>query len=195
MKKCFKLLLISLLLLLAIAIIPGCAAGDEGEGMPPELLAVVDKVVTFVEKYARQLDGEWGDMHAMLVGSGEGEDFPNYFEMQAVLQGFVGESNVVRVYAMYPPGSKYITPYAVTVDGSLYARGYGTLCEWEEAFTAAWEGETKSSGRASFDARGNLFISAYAPVYDRAGNVTAILGVDYPAPEAADFQDWIDNGE
>ena len=194
MKKGFKILAVLLVLFLAAMALPGCGS-DKEEELPEELAAVVAKAAAFAEKYAKRLSGEWGDMHALLIESGEGGDFEGYDEMQAVLFGFREESGVDYIYTMYPPGPKVVAPYVITVDGSVDVEEYGTAYDWEEEFTAAWDGEAAGSEYAWTDPIGNLVISAYAPVYDSEGNITAILGVDYPAPEFEQFPDWIDDGE
>ena len=49
-----------------------------------------------------------------------------------------------------------------------------------------------AADKFSKDDKGNLQLSAYAPIRDTKGEVVAILGLDYPAPEAANFPDWIE---
>jgi len=194
MKKGLRLIYILFALLLAAVILPGCG-GEEEEQMPEEISIVAAKAATLSEMYADRLSGEWGDMHALLIESKEGGDFPGFSEMQAVLIELAKESSAARIYTMYPPGPKVIAPYLITFDGSLSPGVYGTLFEWEPAFTIAWEGETESLDHAWTNARGDIFISAYSPVYDSEGNITAILGVDYPAPEAALYPEWIEDDE
>ena len=193
-KKGLRVLALLFSLSLFVVMFSGCDS-KEDEELPAELQAVADNAVAFAKKCARQLNGEWGDKHALLIESGEGEEFPDFEEMQAVLRGFVVDSGISYIYAMYPPGPKFIAPYVITVDGSLDVTAYGTPYEWEEAFTIAWEGEAAVSLYAWTDHLGSLVMSAYSPVYNSERKVTAIIGVDYPAPEAALFPDWIRDEE
>ena len=191
MKKRIRLFSLLLLLSLIAALLNSCGDSKDKE-MPGVLLEVAERAAAFAEQYAKQLDGQWGDMHALLMASGEGKDFPGFEDMQAVLRGFVVESGISDIYALYPPGPKVIVPYIITVDGSVDVAEYGTGYEWEEALTTAWGGEAAPSEYARIGPLGDIILSAYAPVRDSGGKVAAILGVDYPAPEFADFPDWID---
>jgi len=53
-------------------------------------------------------------------------------------------------------------------------------------------GTATAGEKAWKDDDGTLMMSAYASIRDSKGTVVAILGVDSPAPEAANFPDWIE---
>lgn len=167
-------------------------ADNVSAAMPAELQAIVDKATQTVSLYAKQLDGEWGDLHAALIESEKGESFERFGELLTTLRGFAAETDANDVYAMVPSGNYADSPYIITVDGSNAPDPYGKEYKWEKAYSAAWEGTVSASDLAWKDDDGNLMLSAFAPVYDSQGNVTAIFGADYKAPEAADHPDWIE---
>ncbi|MCL2768299.1 MAG: hypothetical protein FWE49_06210, partial [Synergistaceae bacterium] len=94
------------------------------------------------------------------------------------------------IYTLYPSGAVESAPFILTAVGGDEPDDYGTEQEWEAGFTAAWKG-TSTAANHAYEEDGEFLLSAYAPVHDSKGNVVAILGVDYPAPEAAKYPDWI----
>ncbi|MCL2683835.1 MAG: hypothetical protein FWE55_01180 [Synergistaceae bacterium] len=192
MRKHIKALTMLMSLLLVVAFLPGCAGAADGK-MPEELQAIADEALSIASSFAKQLDGEWGDWHDGLVNSKEGDAFGDYENMREVLCGFVEESDVVYLYAIYPSGPIDSASFFITVDGSEDPDEYGTEYEWESGFATAWKGTPMAQDYFWEDDEDGdlLLISAYAPVHDSKGNVVAILGIDYPAPEAANYPDWI----
>ena len=170
-----------------------CSTAGYGadKAMPEALKAIADKAETAASGFAKQLDGGWGDSHAALTKSGEKEAFAGFEELQAVLSGFVAETDAYYVYALYPSGDAKSSSYFVTVDGSESPDEYGTEYDFESTFYKAWSGTAAAHDLFWKDDDGELRISAYAPIHNGAGEVVALLGVDVPAPEAADYPDWI----
>jgi len=192
MKKSTKLLTMLMSLMLTVLFMSGCAVSAYGAEMPEELKAVANKAVSIATNYAKQLDGAWGDQHAAMIDSKEGGAFAEFESMRAALCGFMAESDATYIYTLYPSGAVESAPFFLTVDGSEEADDYGTENEWEAGFAAAWKGTPTAGDHVWKDeGDGALLLSAYAPVHDSKGNVVAVLGVDYPAPEADKYPDWI----
>ena len=213
MKRRTKLIVAFLTLSLVLAGFAGCGADSEKKEeskepaaaaveVPKEVQAVKDKVTDLAKTYAKKLDGDWGDQHVALIKSKEGEKYKDFKDMKTTLDGFREESGAYYIYALYPEDPESAattdgktekpTPFLITVDGSEDPDAYGTEYEWEIQFTEAWNGAPAAarSAWADDDEGKDLCWSAFAPIHDSKGNVVAILGVDYPAPEILKFPEW-----
>lgn len=145
------------------------------------------------EKEASSADC-WADLHAELLASGDARDFEGYEDLKAEIDNIREESGATYVYALTPgvDGKPDATgesgegaSFFITVDGGDDPDDWATEYEWEIQFTEAWEG-TPSSARSAWDDSDELQCwSAFAPVYDKDGNVVCILGMDYPCTEVA----------
>ena len=192
MRKRFKLLTLLMALLLAFALLAGCGgSGDASD----ELEEILEEAAAFIGARANELPDWWGDLHVALIESEEAEDFEGFEDLQAVLNGFAHASGFDYIYALYPtnPDVPVVAPWMLTVDGSFEAGPFGEEYDWEEGFTAAWEGDVAVADYLWITDDGWYALSAYAPVYDSAGEVVAIIGIDYPVPDdvAEANDDWI----
>jgi len=168
-----------------------CYAADDKK-LPDELQAVANKALDIATNCAKQLDGAWGDWHAAMIESGKKDAYDDYTNKRAVLNGFVKQSDAKYVYTLYPAGDAESSAYYLSTDGSEVLDEYGTQYEWEAEFTTAFKGTPVAASEAWKDDKdGSILISAYAPVHDTKGNVVAVLGVDYPAPEAAKYPEFV----
>lgn len=197
MKKNSKWLAILFASILVLGLLAGCGgneAPDDGDGnisdeVPAEVQAVMDKVTNLAKDYAAQLDGEFGDKHVALMESGLGWDDPEYDEMKALLDSFRIESGAYYVYCLIDvdPNDDY---FEITVDGSEEPDDWLAQYEVEGQFLAAMDGTPTPAPSAWDDDVDDPVWSSFAPIHDSEGNVVAILGVDYPAPEILDFPEW-----
>ena len=163
---------------------------EVSDEVPDEVQEVKETVTGLAEKYGKQLDGEWGDLHAALIESEEGEDFESFETMKAVLDEIRIESGAYYFYAFYPSGDPASSDYYITVDGSEDPDEYGALYHWEIQFTEAWNG-TPAPARSAWDNGDDDPVwSAFAPIHDSDGNVVAILGIDFPAPSILEYPEW-----
>ena len=189
MKKIKSLvLLVSFMMAVSVLSVSSASA----EEMPAKLKAIADKAVSAAGDCAQKLNGAWGDQHAALVASGQKGAFADFKSMQTALNGLLAGSGANAIYVMYPSGAIDKDPFYITVDGSAEPDDYGTEYKWEMGFAASWTGITTAADKVSKDENGNLILSVYAPVRDTKDNIVAILGLDYPAPEAAEFPNWIE---
>lgn len=202
MKKNVKLLAILFSLILVLGLFASCGGGEtpastdpdenpedvSGE-VPSEVQAVMDKVTTLAADYALQLDGEFGDQHLALIESGQGWDYVDHDAMKAVLDGFRVDSGAYYVYCLIDadPSDDY---FEITVDGSEEPDDWYAQYEIESQFLAAMEGTPTPAPSAWDNDVDDPVWSSFAPIHDSQGNIVAILGVDYPAPEILDFPEW-----
>ncbi len=195
MKKNSRWFVIFLAVSLILATFAGCGGQEpaepeqEGSETPAEVQAVMDKVTDLAVGYAAQLDGEFGDQHVALMDSGIARDFEGYDAMKATLDGFREECGAYYVYCLIDvdPEDGF---FDITVDGSVEPDDWLNQYETEAQFVAAMEGTPTPAPSAWDNDVDDPVWSSFAPIHDSKGNVVAILGIDYPAPEILDFPEW-----
>ncbi|MCL2083174.1 MAG: hypothetical protein FWH04_08095 [Oscillospiraceae bacterium] len=204
----------SVCLLMALCLTAGCAtpvpepgptaAGENQRGneqdntrdivpLPEELQDIADQARNAAVGYGEELGNEWGDRHTELVSSEKREAFEGFNAMRKALQELSAKIEGSRVYAMYPSGDPENVPFHITVDGypdPADAAPYGKELSWDTEMAQAWMGEAVSYNTA-YEKDDDYFISAFAPIYNSDGDVVAILGVDVPAPKAADYPEFV----
>ncbi len=113
-----------------------------------------------------------GDQIAGITdGQEESED---YQEILALLQTFLVDEDVEYIYTMRLDGD--VVEFVVDADteeGAVIGEEYEIYDKIEEAFA----GNVSMDDEVTTDEWGS-FYSAFAPIYDAAGNVVAIVGVD-----------------
>lgn len=202
MRKNSKWSILLLVLLLVLTCFSACGNDTDQQDqqepnvptetvVPDEVQAVKDHVTSLAAEYALKLDGDWGDQHAALMATADEESYDEalYNELKAVLDGYREECGAYYVYALYGE-APYDEAFNITIDGSPEPDDWFTEYEFEIQFKEAAEGEPAAARSAWDDSEDDLCWSAFAPVHDSEGNVVAILGIDYPAPEILDFPEW-----
>lgn len=193
MKHKWPVLCLLIALLLATLTACGGNAGDtefkSDHEIPAEVQTVMDKTTELAANYALQITGEWADLYAECLASGQGRDFSGYRDLKATLDQFRNESGAYYVYILtdMDPEDDF---FEITVDGSEEPDDWMAQYEVEGQFLAAQNGQPKAALSAWDNDVDDPVWSAFAPVYDSAGDVVGILGVDYPAPEILDFPEW-----
>lgn len=193
-KQKWSVLFLSVLLILALTALSGCGGGseppeNEGAEIPAEVQAIMDSTTELAANYAMELNGEWADLYAACLESGEGREFSGYEDLKATLDQFRIESGAYYIYMLtdMDPSDDF---FEITVDGSEEPDDWMVQYETEGQFIVAQGGQPKASLSAWDNGENDPVWSAFAPVYDSAGKVVGILGVDYPAPEILDFPEW-----
>lgn len=187
-----------LALLLAFALVfafAACGGGTEpgGEGpeapdvfeMPADLAAFVDAELAVIAEIGEAISGEWADQHAELVAAGDGQDNDLYWELKPTLDDFRVESGAYYVYCMVPDENG---DYLITVDGSEEPDDWMVNYGFEVQFGEAWDGEV-APARSGWDDDVPIW-SCFAPVYNSAGEVVAIVGIDMPCEILEDYPEW-----
>ena len=174
--------------------------GEEGEEVtvPDEIQEFADEVLGYAGKFAKELDGDWGDMHAAMMEADDPEEYAEFDTLREALVEFLEESDAKYIYAMYPSDTDNLkAAFMITIDGSEDVDKFGTKYDNEKAFVTAWEGKAAVATNAWEDKKdGGYCWSAYAPILNSDDEVVAILGVDCPASIIEDFPEWnIDSDE
>jgi hypothetical protein len=196
MKKNRKLFPVLLMIVLVLSSFAACGgsqveapAEPAASTIPAEVQAVMDKTTGLATKYAEQLNGTWADEYEACLASGQGRDYPGYADLKATLDGFRIESGAFYVY-MLTDMTAEDNYFEITVDGSEEPDDWMAQYETEGQFVVAQAGQPAAALSAWDNDVDQPAWSAFAPVYNTAGTVVGILGVDYPAPEILDFPEW-----
>jgi len=107
MKGTLKKWLTILLTLTLIFTFAACGNAGDAENaesdpveVPEEVQAIMDKTTELAANYALQLDGEWADLYAECLESGEGRDFAGYADLKATLDQMRLECGAYYVYIL-----------------------------------------------------------------------------------------------
>lgn len=120
------------------------------------------------------LNGEMGDLHEEIVASGEW-DTPENEAFRAVLKEIKETNDVTYVYTLIKSGSD--EDPTLLISESDYPEELGDEYEMEPQFLKAFAGEPAYAVHF-WDEDGVVMKSAFAPIYNSAGEVVAILGID-----------------
>ncbi len=162
---------------------------EAAHAIPAEVKGVMDKVTNLAVKYAKQLDGEFGDQHVLLMQSQKGWDYEGYDKLKSKLDGFRTESGAYYVYCLVDL-DPYDGHFEITVDGSAEPDDWLNQYEVEGQFLLAMNGTAAPAPTAWDNDVDDLVWSAFAPIHNSEGNVVAILGIDFPAPEILKYPEW-----
>ncbi len=197
MKKVLQFLGLSLVLVLAMAVVAGCgqeAAAPEEEEVEvaevdydiPENLEAMEMVLAMVTEKAELLaGGEYGDLHEAIVASG-GREGEEYAKVQGILKEIMTDTGATYVYTLIKIDDG-MTNLIVDASEGEDADDYGAEYPMEPQFELAFAGEPAAAKHTWVDDSYGVQKSAFAPIYNTAGDVIAILGIDYPAPELEAF--------
>jgi len=162
---------------------------EAANGIPAEVKGIMDKVLGLAVKYAKQLDGEFGDQHVALMQSGKGWEYEGYADLKSKLDGFRIESGAYYVYCLVDM-DPYDGHFEITVDGSEEPDDWLNPYDVEAQFLLAMNGTPAAAPTAWDNDVNDPVWSAFAPVYNSEGRVVAILGIDFPAPEILKYPEW-----
>lgn len=113
---------------------------------------------------------------ALLTGIDTGmEDTAEYKEMIQELQTYLAADTMEYIYILRKnqAGQFMFWVDADEEEGAMI----GEECDFCEGMESAWNGEAACDEEINTDEWGS-FLSGYAPVYDTAGNVIAVVGID-----------------
>jgi len=188
-----KLLVVLLALVLVFAMV-ACSGGTppavepEVPEMPADLIAFIDAELAAVQGIGEDVSGEWGDKHFELMNIDyqmEEYDKDLYAELKSVLDEHRIATGAYYVYAMVPNTDN---DYLITVDGSAEPDDFMTNYGWEIQFDEAWAGDV-ATARSGWDDDVPCW-SCFAPVYNSAGEVVCIAGMDMPCELLNDYPEW-----
>jgi hypothetical protein len=194
---CMKKLLFFVLIVLLISLAVGCAQQEEEPAADvdydfPENVEAMENVLAIVTDLGNRLnekDGYYGDLHDIVVANGNRQG-PEHDELYELFHEWMLEVGATYLYSFADGGGDY---NLIIVDGAFPEDmdPYGTEYEKEPWTIEAFEtGQPTVSKTTWEDDYGyGLQKSAYAPVFNSDGEVSFLLGIDYPVPELEEFED------
>ncbi len=202
MKKVLIFIVFILVLGLSLGLAAGCgeqAAEDDASPVDdpeiydfPENNEAMDKVLAIVTELGDRLneaDGYYGDLHDVVVENGNRQG-PEHDELYALFNEWIYEVEATYLYSFIDGGGDY---NLIIVDGAEPEDmdPYGTEYEKEPWTVEAYAtGEPQVSLTTWMDDYGyGLQKSAYAPVFNSEGEISFLLGIDYPVPELEEFEE------
>jgi len=202
MKKVLIFIVFILVLGLSLGLAAGCgeqAAEDDSSAVDdpeiydfPENNEAMDKVLAIVTELGDRLneaDGYYGDLHDVVVANGNRQS-PEHDELYALFNEWIYEVGATYLYSFIDGGGDY---NLIIVDGAEPEDmdPYGTEYEKEPCTVQAFAtGEPQVSLATWMDDYGyGLQKSAYAPVFNSEGEISFLLGIDYPVPELEEFEE------
>ncbi|MBM4236024.1 MAG: hypothetical protein FJ152_06080 [Firmicutes bacterium] len=206
-----KKVLLFLVLLLVMGMVVGCgqpAADPVAEEVPeetpeesdvdvhdfPENNEAMAKLLALVTAYGEELnakDGYYGDLHDVVVANGNRLG-PEHDELYEIFHNWILESGATYLYSFIDGGGDYnliIVDGAFPEDMDEYGNEYGKEPWTIDAFAT---GEPQVSKRTWMDDGYGLQKSAFAPVFNSAGEISFLLGIDFPVPELEPFEAIMD---
>ena len=123
---------------------------------------------------ALMLNGEMGDLHESIVASDEW-DTPENEAFRAILKEIKEANGATYVYTLIKSGTD--DEPALLISESDYPDEFGDEYDMEPQFLKAFAGESAYAVHF-WEEEGTVMKSAFAPIYNTAGQVVAILGID-----------------
>ena len=161
----------------------------------PENNEAMAKLLALVTAYGDELnaaDGYYGDLHDVVVANGNRQG-PEHDELYAIFHEWMLESGATYLYSFIDDGGDY---NLIIVDGAFPEDMDPFGYEYEKepwTIDAFATGEPQVSLRTWMDEYGyGLQKSAFAPVFNSAGEISFLLGIDFPVPELEPFEEIMD---
>ena len=208
MKKI--ILFMVLLLVLGLAVGCGQPAADQAPTPAPdetpeegdvdiydfpennEAMATLLALVTAYGEELNAKDGYYGDLHDVVVANGNRQG-PEHDELYEIFHKWMLESGATYLYSFIDDGGEnnlIIVDGAFPEDMDPYGTEYPKEPWTVDAFAT---GEPQVAKSTWMDDYGyGLQKSAFAPVFNSAGEISFLLGIDFPVPELESFEDIMD---
>ena len=186
--------LVVILLALAITFTIGsCKGGNlpaseqKNPAMPADLGAFVNEEMEAIGEIGESISGTWGDKHVYLTETFDGSKFDNslYDELKLILDEYRMAKGAYSLYTLMPNENN---DYLITIDDSQEPDNFMTNYGNEIQFDEAWAGKT-STARSGWDDDVPCW-SCFAPVYNSAGDVVCIIGIDLPCELLKEYPEW-----
>ncbi len=194
-----KKTILFLVVLLLVGLVAGCGqdqpSGDVDASVDfdfPENREAMDNILAIVTELGDRLnegDGYYGDLHDVVVANGNRQG-PEHDELYDLFHQWMNEVGATYLYSFVDGGGDY---NLIIVDGAepQDMDPYGTEYEKEPWTVDAYAtGEPQVAKTTWMDDYGyGLQKSAFAPVYNSDGEISFLLGIDYPVPELEEFEE------
>ena len=178
-KHSTSLIVFVMVLCLAGALFASATAAEEDQINH----LIGEKVMAVAATGALLLDGEMGDFHQQIVADGH-RDSQAYADFVAILQQIRDANQATYVYTLIKTSDEMTNLIVDAAEGEE-ADPFGTEYEMEPQFKTAFAGTPDYAEHTWDDDTYGTQKSAFAPIHNSQGEIVAILGVDYPAPELA----------
>ena len=157
-----------------------------------EAMATLLALVTAYGEELNAADGYYGDLHDVVVANGNRQG-PEHDELYAIFHEWMLESGSTYLYSFIDDGGDY---NLIIVDGAFPEDMDPFGYEYEKepwTIDAFATGEPQVSLRTWMDEYGyGVQKSAFAPVFNSAGEISFLLGIDFPVPELEPFEEIMD---
>jgi len=196
MKK--VLLFLVFLLVLSLAVGCGQAVDETPDIEDPdadiydfpennEAMAEILAIVTELGERLNAEDGYYGDLHDAVVAAGNRQN-PEHDELYAIFNEWIYEVGATYLYSFIDDGGDN---NLIIVDGAEPEDmdPYGYAYEKEPWTVEAFETGQPTVAKATWmdDYGYGLQKSGFAPIFNSAGEISFLLGIDYPVPQLEDF--------
>ncbi|MEN1761958.1 copper amine oxidase N-terminal domain-containing protein [Anoxynatronum sibiricum] len=138
------------------------------------------KVKAIAATGALMLKGEMGDLHEVIVASDEW-DTPENEAFRTILKEIKKANGVTYVYTLIKSGTD--EDPTLLISDSDSPEEMGDEYDMEPQFLLAFSGTPAAAQHIWID--DEVMKSAFAPIYNTAGEIVALLGIDTEAPELA----------
>lgn len=213
-----KKVLMLLLFLLVLGLAAGCGGDSNADELPadevttsdpaeepagdavvfadpmgiPENVEAMENILAIITELGERLnaeDGYYGDLHDIIVANGNRQG-PEHLELWEILSAMRIETGATYLYTFIDGGgasNKIIVDSLDPEDMDPYGFEYEKEPWTIQAFR---RGEPTVAQDAWMDYYGEgLQKSGFAPVFNSDGEVSFLLGIDYPVPELEPYEE------
>jgi hypothetical protein len=207
MKKALLFLVFLLVLSLSLGMIVGCGEKQAVDEKPDvddpdadiydfpennEAMAEILAIITELGERLNEKDGYYGDLHDAVVAAGNRQG-PEHAELYALFHAWMNEVGATYLYSFIDDGGDYnliIVDGAEPQDMDPYGYEYEKEPWTVEAFATGKPTVAKSTWMDDYGY--GLQKSAFAPVFNSAGEISFLIGIDYPVPQLEAFPQIMD---
>ena len=158
----------------------------------PENVAAMDNILAIITELGERLNAEegyYGDLHDIIVANGNRQG-PEHLELWEILYAMRVETGATYLYSFIDGGGAYNQIIVDSLDPEDMDP-YGFEYEKEPWTVQAFrKGEPTIALDAWMDEYGEgLQKSGFAPIFNSDGEISFLLGIDFPVPELEQYEE------
>lgn len=200
-----KKVVLFVIVLLLFGFLAGCAqeAVEEVPDVEPdddifdfpennEAMAEILAIITELGERLNAEDGYYGDLHDAVVEAGNRQN-PEHDELYAIFNEWVYEVGATYLYSFIDDGGDnnlIIVDGAEPEDMDPYGYAYPKEPWTVEAFETGQPTVAKATWMDDYGY--GLQKSGFAPIFNSEGEISFLLGIDYPVPQLEEFPEIMD---
>lgn len=195
-----------ILLFVAVLLVLGLVVGCAGEPAAPEVdeevnydfpenneaMAEILAIITELGERLNAEGGYYGDLHDAVVEAGNRQN-PEHDELYEIFNGMIYEVGATYLYSFIDDGGDN---NLIIVDGAEPEDmdPFGYEYEKEPWTVEAFETGQPTVAKATWmdDYGYGLQKSGFAPIFNSEGEISFLLGIDYPVPQLEEFPEIMD---